>query len=197
MYKIANAIVNFIVFISCKILFRTEYKNTEILNKFEKCMVCPNHSRIFDPAFIDPAVDDMYSVAKDDLFKNKITAYLLKCHNTVPIKRNLLDISGIKNIINLIKEKDKIRLLMFPEGGIYKENYIENKRKVKSGAVFIAATADIPIIPVYITSRPDFFSKVTLTFGNPFYVNKEVLNDRKLLKKESKRLINSIYEIKE
>lgn len=195
MYKLANLIIKLIDFVSCKVLFRTKYVNAEILQNFDKCLVCPNHSRIFDPAFIDPSVSDMYSVAKSDLFENKFCAYLLKAHNAVPIKRNSTDVMGVKSIINLINEKDKIRLLFFPEGGIYKENYLDNMRKVKNGAVYIAATANVPIIPVYITSRPRFFSKVTLTFGKPFYPSPDVVNDRKLLKSESKRLINYIYDI--
>ena len=74
MYKLADLIINLIDFVSCKILFRTKYVNTEILQNFNKCLVCPNHSRIFDPAFIDPSVSDMYSVAKSDLFENKFCA---------------------------------------------------------------------------------------------------------------------------
>ena len=64
---------------------------------------------------------------------------------------------------------------------------------MKSGAAFIAATVNVPIIPAYVTSRPKFFSKVKVTFGEPFFVDPRVLNDRKLLKQESKRLIDYIY----
>ena len=104
---------------------------------------------------------------------------------------------GINNIIKTINENEKIRLLMFPEGGVFKENYIEHKRKHKNGAVFIAATTGVPIIPIHITSRPRFFSKVTVSFGEPFFTNPEVLKDRKILREESQRLIDYIYEFTE
>ena len=156
-------------------------------------MICPNHSRIFDPIFLYPKVENMYSVAKSDAFKNKLISHFLKYHNVIPINRNSIDISGTKGIINLINKTKKIRLLIFPEGGIFKENYIENKRKVKNGAVYISAMTNIPIIPVYITTRPAFFSKVTITFLEPFISPKMALANKKILREESSKLIHIIY----
>ena len=190
-------ITDIILFLSCKILFRVRYENTEILNKYDKCMICSNHTRIFDPAFIRPKVENMYSVGKSDLFEKKYLIKLLEYNKTIPIKRDSADRIGIKNIIKTINDNEKIRLLMFPEGGVFKENYIEHKRKHKDGAIFISATTKMPIIPIHITSRPKFFSKVTVSFGEPFYTNPEVLKDRKILKEESKRLIDYIYEFTE
>ena len=190
-------ITNIILFVSCKILFRVRYENEEILEKYDKCMICSNHTRIFDPAFIRPKVENMYSVAKSELFEKKFLLKLLEYNKTIPIKRDSADKMGIKNIIKTINENEKIRLLMFPEGGVFKENYIEHKRKHKNGAVFIAATTGVPIIPIHITSRPRFFSKVTVSFGEPFFTKPEVLKDRKVLREESQRLIDYIYEFTE
>ena len=64
-------ITDIILFVSCKILFRVKYENEEILEKYDKCMICSNHTRIFDPAFIRPKVENMYSVAKSELFEKK------------------------------------------------------------------------------------------------------------------------------
>lgn len=128
MYKIVRGIIKVTV---CNILFHVKYENLEILKNYEKCIICPNHSRVFDPIFMYPKIENMYSVAKSDLFKNKIVAHFLKYHNAIPIKRDSKDVQGTKKIINTLNEKDKIRLLIFPEGGVFKENYIENKRKTK------------------------------------------------------------------
>lgn len=180
-----------------KFLFRVKYKNLEILEKFPKCMLCSNHSNVFDPAFLFPKVENMHSVAKSEIFEHKLFGSFLAYNGAIPIKRDSTDRAGIKNIINLLKENKNIRLLIFPEGGIYKENYIENKRKTKNGAVFMAATANVPIIPIYITTRPKLFSKVMVTFGEPFNVDPQVLHDRTLLRTEAKRLINYIYSLKD
>ena len=194
MFKILTVFFNIII---NKILFRTKYQNLEVLDKYPKCMICSNHSRIFDPAFLFPKIENMYSVAKSEIFEHKLFGNFLAYNGAIPIKRNSIDKSGIKNIINLLNKKEKTRILIFPEGGIYKENYLENKRKCKNGAVYIAATTNVPIIPVHITVRPKYFSKVTVTFGNIFLVDPEVLNDKTKLREESQRLINYIYNLED
>ena len=124
--RIVKLIIDTITFNVCHVLFRIRYKNLEILDKFDKCLICANHSRVFDPIYLYPKVKDVYYVAKSELFESKFNRALLDYSNSIPIKRNFLDISGIKNIINTINEKDKIKLTIFPEGGVYKENYIGN-----------------------------------------------------------------------
>ena len=179
----------------CHILFRVKYENMEVLENYEKCMICPNHSRIFDPIFLYPKVENMYSVAKADLFENRMMAHFLKYHHAMPIKRNARDIQGTRRIIEMLQQTKRIRLLIFPEGGVFKENYRENKRKTKNGAIYISATANVPIIPVHITVRPKFFSRVVVRFGKPVFPNLEVLKDRMVLRKEAGQLIDSIYEV--
>ena len=92
----------------------------------------------------------MSSVAKSELFKNKLVANFLSYCNAIPIERDKKDIKGTKRILKLLKQY-KIRLLIFPEGGIFEENYKYNKRNTRSGAVYISAITSIPIIPVHIT----------------------------------------------
>ena len=195
MFKIIS---NFLKVFINKFLFRTKYENLEILEKFPKCMLCSNHSRIFDPTFIYPKVENMYSVAKSEVFKHKLIGDFLSYHGAIPIKRDSTDKTGIMNIIKLFNENENVRILIFPEGGIFPEgtrNGMAKGVKPKEGAVKLAIKANVPIIPIHITVRPKFFSKVVVKFGDPFYANPNVLKDRKELRKESKRLINYIYDI--
>lgn len=192
MYKL---IKNLIILFVCHFLFHVKYKNLDILNEYDKCLICPNHSRIFDPIFLYPKIDNMYSVAKSELFKHKLVADFLTYHNAIPIEREKKDINGTKNILKLLKKHDKIRLLIFPEGGVFEDNYKYNKRNTKTGAVCISSITKIPIIPVYITSRPRFFSTVTVTFGTPFIPEANISKDKVLLKEEAFKLIHIIYEL--
>lgn len=191
MYKIIRTIIKIVV---CHILFRVKYKNVEILQDYEKCIICPNHSRIFDPIFLYPKVENMYSVAKADLFENRLIGDFLRYHHAIPVKRNSKDVQGTKKIIDTLKQTSPIRLLIFPEGGVFKENYLENKRNTKNGAIYIAGATNVPIIPVHITVRPRFFSKVMVCFGEPVFPNGEVLKNRKRLREEAVKLIHHIYE---
>lgn len=94
----------------CRILFRVKYENLNVLNKYDKCLICPNHSRIFDPVFLYPKIDNMYSIAKSELFKNKFVSNFLSYCNAIPIKRNGKDFAGTMRILRLLKKHDKIRL---------------------------------------------------------------------------------------
>lgn len=148
MYRL---IKNFIILFVCHFLFHVKYENLDILDSYDKCLICPNHSRVFDPIFLYPKINNMYSVAKSELFRNKLVANFLTYYNAIPIEREKKDIKGTKNILKLLKKHDKIRLLIFPEGGIYEDNYKYNKRNTKTGAVYLSSITNIPIIPVHIT----------------------------------------------
>ena len=53
------------------ILYRTKYTNLDKLNKFDKCLICPNHSHMFDACFIYAKTDNLSIMAKAELFNNK------------------------------------------------------------------------------------------------------------------------------
>lgn len=182
-----------VIGIVCHFLFRVKYENTEILNEFDKCLICPNHSRVFDPIFLFPKIENMYSMAKSDLFKNKIMANFFTYHNVFPIDRDRVDIAGVKKAIKLLKNNEKIKLLIFPEGRVLKDK--KERGDIKDGAMYIASMMEVPIIPVYITARPNFFSKVIVKFGNPIMTNKQNLKDKEKMKNESKDLLTQIYSM--
>lgn len=182
-----------VIGIVCHFLFRVKYENTKILNEFDKCLICPNHSRVFDPIFLFPKIENMYSMAKSDLFKNKIMANFLTYHNVFPIDRDRVDIAGVKKAIKLLKNNEKIKLLIFPEGRVLKDK--KERGDIKDGAMYIASMMEVPIIPVYITARPNFFSKVIVKFGNPIMTNKQNLKDKERMKNESKDLLTQIYSM--
>lgn len=190
MYFIIRKIVIFIV---CKILFRIEYENEEILKKYEKCLICPNHSRIYDPIFLYPKVENMYSMAKSELFKHKILSNFLYYHNVFPVDRENTDSRSLRKAIKLLKDNKKIKLLIFPEGKVLKDK--SERGIVKNGAVYIAKVANVPIIPIYISARPKYFSKVIIKFGNPIFYNKSELKDKNKIHDESKQLLNAIYAL--
>ena len=169
MYKLYELLKNIIVVFVCHFLFRVKYENLEILAKYDKCLICPNHSRIFDPIFLYPKINNMYSVAKSEAFKNKLFAKFLKYCNAVPIEREKNDIKGTRHILKLLKEHDKIRLLIFPEGGIFKDNYKYNKRNTKSGSIYLSSMTNIPIIPVHITRKTSFLFKSNCNIWYSFY----------------------------
>ena len=92
-----------------------------------------------------------------------------------------------------MKKVRKIKLLIFPEGRVLKTK--KERGEIKNGAIYIASMLEVPIIPVYITARPKFFSRVTVKFGKPIFTNKKNLKDKKKIQNESKVLMTEIYNL--
>lgn len=182
-------------FFFCHFLFRVHYTGLENLEKAHQVLICPNHSCIFDPFFIYPVSHDLSIMAKAELFKNPILAKLFQHYHVFPVDRTRKDPKSLWYCLDWFKTNQRRELLIFPEGGIVKTE-VEIGQKIRNGATFLSAQIGIPILPVYITRRPKFFSKVTVTFGKPFQVEKEVLKDKPKLKEQSKQLIDSIYQLK-
>ncbi len=184
----------FIKILFCKILFRVHYYNTENLQKYDRFLICPNHSSIFDPFFIYPLSQNLSIMAKSEIFKNKFIAKILKHYNVFPVDRKKVDIKSLLHSLNVFKKQNHCELLIFPEGGVIK-NKEDIGKKVHNGATFVAAKLNVPIVPVFITRRPKLFSKVKVIFGSPYFLEKSLLKDKSKLKKESHILINNIYNL--
>ena len=184
----------FIKIFLCKIFYRVEFINKENEEKLNKCLICPNHSNTVEPAWIYSKTKDICIMAKAELFENKFLAKLYKYFGVFPIRRGEHDVRSIIHAINLFKDVDKRKLLIFPEGERMKK---EQKRGVaKTGPVYIACKAHVPIVPVYITKNAKLFSRVKIIYGRPIYISEEVIHDKKLLKKKSEEILNTCYELK-
>ena len=81
-------------FLFSHLLFRVKYVNLENVKKIDKGVVCPNHSCIFDPFWVYFKVENMWIMAKAELFKNKLMAKIyaelirkgLRTIDQVPLK---------------------------------------------------------------------------------------------------------------
>ena len=192
---IKKGFLGLLKFLFSHLLFRVKYVNLENMNKIEKGVVCPNHSCIFDPFWVYFKVENMWIMAKAELFKNKILAKIYKAYNVFPIKRGQKDASSLLHSINVIEENDKAKLLIFPEGTRIKKD--KERGRAKVGPVFIASKANVPIIPVHITKNPKLFSRVTVVFGEPIDVPNNIHEDKKEMQNYSDMLLDKIYELKQ
>lgn len=182
--------------IFCKIIYRVKYYNIENLYNTRQCLICPNHSNIFDPVYIYTKEDNLYAMAKSEIFKNKLVSKFLKHYNVFPVDRKKTDYKSLLYSIKIFKENENAKLIIFLEGKVIKDDK-EIRKIVKNGAVFIAGHLNIPILPVYITRRPKIFSTVKVIFGKPMLIDKSILENKEDIKKKSKELINTIYDLKD
>lgn len=192
--KVIKRIMKFFInFFFTHVLYRIKYSNLDKLNKFDKCLICPNHSDRFDPCFIYAKTNDLCIMAKAELFENKIIGFLFRYFDVFPIRRGEHDARSLLHAIKLFKNVDKRKLLIYIEGE--RMNKGEPRGTAKVGPVFIAAEADVPIVPVYVTKNPKKFSRVTVNFGDAIYIDKSKIRDKEYLKSQSESLLNTIYDL--
>lgn len=188
--RIVRGVVNFIF---THFLYRVKYYNLEKLNKFDKCLICPNHSDAFDACFIYAKTNDLCIMAKAELFENKILAALFKFFDVFPIRRGQHDTKSLLHAIKIFRKVDKRKLLIYIEGE--RMNKDEARGNAKAGPVFIAAEAAVPIVPVYVTKNPKKFSKMKVTFGDAIYIDKSRIKDKEYVKEQSQNLLDTIYDL--
>lgn len=194
MKKVIKRVVRGIVsFIFTHLLYRVKYSNLEKLNKFEKCLICPNHSDKFDPCFIYARTNNLCIMAKAELFENKFLGKLFRYFDVFPIRRGEHDTKSLLHAIKLFRNVEKRKLLIYIEGE--RMNKDEPRGTAKVGPVFIAAEAGVPIVPAYVTKNPKKFSKMKVNFGDAIYIDKTKIKDKDYVKEQSENLLNTIYDL--
>lgn len=188
MIKVFKKIVKIIL---CRILYRVEYEGKENIDLNKSHVIMANHVSSMDAAFIWSDIYNLGIMAKEELFKFKPLGWIFKKAGAFPIARGKKDFGHVFHAVNIIT-KEKKNLLIFPEGT--RKARLKNIR-AKNGAVYIAATSGVDIIPVHITEEFRLFGKVKVTYGKPVTldISKENIKDKELLTKETTRIMDIIY----
>ncbi|NLK88132.1 MAG: 1-acyl-sn-glycerol-3-phosphate acyltransferase [Clostridiaceae bacterium] len=191
----AARIITSIVF---KLLFRVDVINPEKVPQEGPALLCANHNTLLDMFFLGFRLKRwIHWMAKEELFRNPVAAYVLKKLGAFSVKRGTGDVSSIKSAYKLLEENKLVGI--FPHGTRIDPSNIETVR-VKPGAVMIAVNAGVPIIPATVCGSYKLFSRMKVIFGDPFYIeNKD--KDKKLSKQEmselSKDIIRRVYSLSE
>lgn len=191
-----RAFARLITKIIFKILFKVEVINLSKVPVEGSALVCANHNTILDMFFLGYKLKRwIHWMAKEELFRNPIAAYVLRKLGAFSIKRGRGDVSSIKNAYKLLEDGKLVGI--FPHGTRIVSTNIE-KAKVKPGAVMIAVNAGVPIIPATVSGSYKLFSKMRIIFGDPFYIEKK---EEKFTKEEisdlSKDIVRKIYSLSE
>ncbi len=161
--------IKIIAFIPFWIMFPARLKNKKNLPK-GKCVIIANHRSNLDPLLLVNMIwRKQYCIAKKELFKNCLLRGFFKSMNAIPIDRQKVEISTVKQCLSVLKN-NKI-LTIFPEGTRNKTN--KALGEIKGGASIFAIKSNAPIVPVWIKKKPRLFCFNTIIIGKPFYITKE------------------------
>jgi 1-acyl-sn-glycerol-3-phosphate acyltransferase len=132
-----------------------------------------NHVSFLDPPFFGLACKrEAFYMARDTLFRNPISNWILRSWNCVPITRDRGDVGAMRTLLRMLGEGKAV--LMFPEGTRSQDGKLQEAR---AGIGMVVARAHVPILPMRIfgteralprgasVPRP---ARVTIAFGEPF-----------------------------
>lgn len=173
-----------------RILWRARIVGRWQLPVGQGAVVVCNHRSPVDPAFIALGTKrGVHWMVAREYFSVPVFGTWLRMLEAVPTRRGGVDTAAVKMTIRLARRGETVGI--FPEGKINRTDDL--LLPLRSGAVAIALTARVPIVPCYIVGSPydgksvyTFFfcpSKTVLTLGDPIDLSEyyDRHDDRELL----------------
>lgn len=158
-------LVKIITFIPFLILFPCRIKNKKKIPKGKAIIVC-NHKSNIDYIYLFTHIGrKQFVLAKHSLFKNKFVGGFFKRCGGIPVDRDNISLTTIKNCLHVLKN-DKL-LTIFPEGTRNKTD--QDLLEFKAGASVFSIKAGAPIVPMYIQKKPRFFGFNKIVVGDPIF----------------------------
>jgi len=160
-------------------------------------IVVANHGSFIDPGLIAFNVKrPLFYMAKAELFKNPVLAFLLRTINTFPVKRTGADRAAMNHSMKLLNEGKG--LCLFPEG----TRTLDGKLgEFKSGAAYLAMVTGATIVPVALFgtykayrkgSKSIHFVPFKSIFADPIIVEKVDSHDIEAIRTGSTQLTERI-----
>lgn len=161
-------------------------------------IIACNHVSNNDPPMVGIVFKGKYTfMAKEELFKSPIFAWLIRRLGAFPVKRGSKDMSVLNQAVESLKF-GRI-FVIFPEG---KRSKTGELGKPKSGVALVAVQAKVPVVPVFIKYGKKRFlrRKVLVSIGKQIpaseFENVEV-TDKHQIRAVSERIMGEIAKLKE
>ena len=166
LYKFTSTTARILI----KIIWNYEIIHRERFSKLGNCIIAANHLSNFDPPLLGSTIpNEIFYLAKAELFKNKFFGAFLRKINVIPIRRGSIDRKALENAKRVLNEGNA--LLMFPEG-------TRKSTKVRSGIGKIALETHKNIVPIYLKNTDKllkcFFrkEKIQIVIGETINIDK-------------------------
>ncbi len=181
-----------------KIFFRVKVVNLQVVPLEGPVILCANHLGTLDMFFIGYKIKKrlVHYMAKIELFKIPVVSLLIRWLGAFPVKRGTADLESIKTALKLLKDGHILGIL--PEGTRTLGKDL-SKVRVKPGAALLAVKSQAPILPVALEGNYKIFSRVKVTFGEPFKLDADP--EKKYTSAElsemSKEIMKKVYALME
>ena len=162
--KIGRVIVSFLILTYCRIVYRVKIIGKENIPQEGTLLFCGNHRTYLDPPLIIVTAGRyMRFLAKEELRKNPLFAYLGFLYDGIYVNRDSKDITSLKTALKTLKDGKCVGL--FPEGT--RNGLEKNDGKIKNGAAYMALKTNAKVIPIGIVGPAKPFTKNAIIYGKP------------------------------
>ena len=158
-------ILKYIFKVIYSIFFRARVEGIENIPVEGPVIIAANHMSNWDPMLLGTYIcRNIHYMAKEELFKNKLFAWLIRSLGAFPVARGKGDTTVIDTSVERLDNGKN--LMIFPEGTRSKDGKVGRGH---TGAALISARSGKPIIPVGICygDKLRFRTKITVKFGKP------------------------------
>lgn len=159
-------IVKFLVRLYFRIMYKLRYEGRDNIPKDTTVIYACNHRSYADPPLLGTGARGKFTfMAKEELFQNKLFAWLIRSLGAFPVARGKGDTGVIDTAVERLNNGRS--LMIFPEGTRSKDGKVG--KKGHTGAALISARSGKPIIPVGICygEKLKFRTPLTVKYGNP------------------------------
>lgn len=141
LYRILRAIINLLF----KLIARAEYVGLENIPAGPPYILAANHLSVFDIPLLSsvcPHTVRAFAAAKHR--RNPVYAPILKIAGSIWVRRGEIDRGALREALDVLERGEVLGLA--PEGTRARGVYA--LQRGKTGAAYLAARADVPIVPV-------------------------------------------------
>lgn len=154
-----------LVWLYLHIAYSLRYVDRKNIPKKQTVIYASNHRSYADPPLVGAGARGKIAfMAKEELFGNKLFAWLIRSLGAFPVSRGKGDTAVIDTAVE--KLGNKRSLMIFPEGTRSKDGKVGRGH---SGAALIAAKSGCPIVPVGVVygEKLRFRTKLRVVYGEP------------------------------
>ena len=172
LYRFIYPIVNWLA----RVLAHVTVTGVEHMPRGVGVLLVSNHLTLMDPFIISMCFKrELHYMAKVELYRNPLLAWLLAHLNAFPVRRGEADRTALRRAEELLRSGRVVGL--FPEGHRARDAAVQPS---KGGIALLARRSNVPILPVAVTGtqyllpkalprwRPWRRPAVTVTVGAPF-----------------------------
>jgi len=153
------------------LLFTRRTRGREFIPKEGGFIVACNHISFWDPPLVGDAIPrEVHFLAKEELFRNRAFAWLIRSLNAIPIRRGMVDPRSVKSALEAMAGGKG--LVMFPEGGRVRNGAL---KPALPGVGLLSVKAGVPVVPAYIKGSDSIkkailrLTQIDIVFGEPYF----------------------------